>query len=463
MKAISGRRSPASPVLAIFLCALAPIWLAPLPADAADRDRPHSTRDGIPLPREKPPVPTSGQTLPGLSAIPDEIRRKAQEDPHLLARRYRALAEEQARRAERAEEMAARARAAGEKLRAARAERVALAARLREVEAKLAARRAALATLDARIAGRESALADGRLLHARALGALVRFSRLPPALALFAPEPPRRVLRRAVATRALADDLVARSGRIAQQVTALRLDRSERGEELAALRREMAEQQMRRKALAAAIAGWQAERRRAEQAAAEERAALERIAREAADLRQLIEALEKRHAAARHFPGNVDLPPQTPPFAEARGHLVIPATGRLMRRFGARIADGHERGMTLAVPGGADVVAPWDGRVVFAAPFRSLGPLLIIAHGQGYHSLLAGLAVIYPVVGEWVLAGEPVGRVPAGGDGSKAASGKDRQTIRRVMRVPLYFELRQAGNPIDPAPWLEKPAGDDRS
>ncbi len=210
--------------------------------------------------------------------------------------------------------------------------------------------------------------------------------------------------------------------------------------------------------------GWD-ERQRVEWAIATERAALERLAREAADLRELIEALERRRAdaMARHPPSTApELPPHTPPFAQARGRLVPPAPGRTVRRFGARGAGGHERGTTLAVPAGAQVVAPWDGRVVFAAPFRSLGPLLIIAHGEGYHSLLAGLAEIYPAVGEWVLAGEPVGRMPVEGDGSPA--GGDGRRTDRAAEAPLYFELRHDGRPVDPEPWLAGTAdGPDRN
>jgi septal ring factor EnvC (AmiA/AmiB activator) len=43
-------------------------------------------------------------------------------------------------------------------------------------------------------------------------------------------------------------------------------------------------------------------------------------------------------------------------------------------------------------------------------------------------------------VGQWVLAGEPVGAMGSPQDG----------------KAQLYVELRRDGHPIDPAPWLGK-------
>ena len=60
-----------------------------------------------------------------------------------------------------------------------------------------------------------------------------------------------------------------------------------------------------------------------------------------------------------------------------------------------------------------NIVAPCDGTVAFAGPFRGYGQLLIIEHSEGYHTLLAGMGRIDAVVGARVLAGEPVGVDPA--------------------------------------------------
>ena len=77
-------------------------------------------------------------------------------------------------------------------------------------------------------------------------------------------------------------------------------------------------------------------------------------------------------------------------------------------------------------------------QVVYAVPFRRYGQILIIEHGGRYHTLLAGLDRIHAVVGQWLLAGEPVGVLGSPQSG----------------HPELYFELRRAGQPNNPLPWL---------
>ena len=82
-------------------------------------------------------------------------------------------------------------------------------------------------------------------------------------------------------------------------------------------------------------------------------------------------------------------------------------------------------------------MAPFDGQVMFAGPFRGYGHILIIGHGDGYHSLLAGLDRVDCSVGQWLVAGEPVGAMPEG-----------------TEKPRLYLELRHNNQPINPLPWL---------
>src|SRR2546427_9486920 len=56
----------------------------------------------------------------------------------------------------------------------------------------------------------------------------------------------------------------------------------------------------------------------------------------------------------------------------------------------------------LDAGGGAVVVAPFDGRVIYAGPFGSVGLVLIIRHADLYHSLLAGLARTDVRIDDWV-------------------------------------------------------------
>ena len=88
---------------------------------------------------------------------------------------------------------------------------------------------------------------------------------------------------------------------------------------------------------------------------------------------------------------------------------------------------------------------------MFAGPFRGYGQMLIIAANGGYHVLLAGLANIDGVVGQVVLAGEPVGRM-----GAHAPRPTAHKGIARVGSggERLYIEFRRNGVPVDPAPWF---------
>ncbi|MGY8956225.1 MAG: murein hydrolase activator EnvC family protein [Alphaproteobacteria bacterium] len=155
------------------------------------------------------------------------------------------------------------------------------------------------------------------------------------------------------------------------------------------------------------------------------------------------------------------LKPAGPSIASAQGQLSLPAQGTVLRRFGAETEAGaRAHGVTWKTRANASVVAPWDGRIVFAGPFRRFGQILIIDHGEGYHSLIAGLGRIDAQMDQWVLAGEPVGAMGAGtkdapGPNAGAKSGGRASQAQNRSRGPtLYVEFRRDGQPINPLPWL---------
>ena len=127
------------------------------------------------------------------------------------------------------------------------------------------------------------------------------------------------------------------------------------------------------------------------------------------------------------------------PFALSRGSLRTPAVGRISGRYGEKAQPGTTRkGITIETRALAQVVAPHNGKIVFAGNFRGYGQLLIIDHGEGYHTLLAGMLRIDVTMGQSILSGEPVGIM---GSGENVAPS-------------LYVELRRNGQPINPGPWL---------
>lgn len=137
------------------------------------------------------------------------------------------------------------------------------------------------------------------------------------------------------------------------------------------------------------------------------------------------------------------------PFDESKGMLPMPAQGKRMLSYGEKTRSGSEsKGIVLQTRQGGQVIAPADGWVVFAGEFRSYGQLLIINAGKGYHLLLAGLSQIDVQLGQFVLAGEPVGVMPNSGAATRAPDGRAQDNAPM-----LYIEFRKDQKPVDPEPW----------
>jgi septal ring factor EnvC (AmiA/AmiB activator) len=211
------------------------------------------------------------------------------------------------------------------------------------------------------------------------------------------------------------------------------------------------------------------------QTEAERKTAQKRIAKLAAEAKSLEELLERLNSSIAAVPlakPKIDQPkpspaqklanaPKLPPITSARGKLTAPARGIVIKKFGAQTASGGKtRGVTWQTRSAAVVVAPWEGRVVFSGTFRNFGRILIIDHGEGYHSLIAGLERLDAQLDQWVLAGEPVG--VAGGEitenslkrEGRAGKGQVGGAAKQTGGANLYVELRRDGQPINPLPWI---------
>ena len=119
--------------------------------------------------------------------------------------------------------------------------------------------------------------------------------------------------------------------------------------------------------------------------------------------------------------------------------LNVPVRGRLTVRYGEKTALGLKSdGWRIRTRGDALVAAPADGVVKFADYFRGFGKIIIMSHKNGYNTVMTNMGSIDVLVGQEVLAGEPIGRM----DDNKPE---------------MYLEVRRGKNSVDPANLFKEP------
>lgn len=108
-------------------------------------------------------------------------------------------------------------------------------------------------------------------------------------------------------------------------------------------------------------------------------------------------------------------PGAPPPPAPETLPYTLPVAGRLLTGVG-EISDGgvHSRGLTFETAARAPVVAPAAGRIVYAAPFRRYGNVVVIDHGRGWASVVTNLDTLAVAAGAIVRRGAPLGQTGSG-------------------------------------------------
>lgn len=375
-----------------------------------------------------------------------------------------------------AEQLAARknaadraARAAAEALRLAH-ERVEAAAKLRVAESATANVAARIDALAQRRRDAEQRVQERAKALQPLLPLIERLSLYPAETLLAVPAPPEMALRGVLVLQGLSRQLEI-------ETEALRRDQAEVDTATAALRQEAprltaaeAVQKREAHALDQAMAAARAEQttaqsqeivaasqaasaaarmetlrsaltalesqRRADEAKARDEASAAERAKRAVEAK----AARQREASAAHPTGAGTIASGAGP----RGQLQPPVIGVVVKGWGDPTDGGPATGVFYHAPPGAHVISPCGGRVVFADGFRSYGLLAIIDCGGGYHVVLSGFERLDVKPGQNLVAGEPVGTMPAWEPGSTA------------RRPALYVELRHDGTPINPAPWLRQ-------
>ncbi len=117
----------------------------------------------------------------------------------------------------------------------------------------------------------------------------------------------------------------------------------------------------------------------------------------------------------------------------SRRKLNLPVRGRVVVRFAEKTALGLKSdGWRVRTRGDALVMAPADGVVKFADSFRGFGRVVIMSHKNGYNTVMTNLGNIDVMLGQEVLAGEPIGRM-------------------NPDKPEMYLEVRRGNKAVDPA------------
>ncbi len=395
-------------------------------------------------------IACAGLTATALALVPRaDLFADAQETRVAM---QRALAEGKAAE-QRGLRLEAEARATTEALRKTATQAAALAARVQQAEAGIAAGEARIRLIEGERAALNRTLAERREPLVRLTGALQKMARRPLALSALKPGS----LRETVYLRAMLDTTIPQ---VRRRTSALRAEirksqalEAEATQALTALRDSQSTLRQRRTQLADLETQQRLQARRANNAADREAERALALAEQARDLNELVGelgdagTLRKQLAA---LPGPVMRParpgeslassasPSASPSANAGAiRFQLPVTGRTLTGFGDRSASGiASTGLSLVARDGAQVIAPAEGRVAFAGPYRGYGRIVIIEHDGNWTSLVTGLARSDVAVGDRLVGGSPLG-------------------IAGVGNPVITLELRRNGSPVNPVEFLQ--------
>lgn len=325
----------------------------------------------------------------------------------------------------------------------ASARQAAAAERIRAAEAQIAAAQARIAIVDRILAAQRSWLARDQAPVLRLIAALQSMARRPAMLGLVQPGSTADVVHvRAVLATTL-PRVEARTAAVRAELDRTRRLRASAEAAARGLRQGRARLDQERNALVRLEAEYRARSQALGRSAlveSDRALALGERARSLVDQMETLGAAAEIEADLAALPG--PLPRPSPSGVAAPGARFAPAyrlpvAGRVVTGLGEVSETGvRSRGLTLACAPRAPVIAPAAGRILYSGPFRSYGGIVILDHGKGWTTLVAGLGGVAVREGDRVAQGSPIGRARSG-DAPR-----------------LTVELRRRGVPIDLAQLL---------
>ncbi|MCD2323653.1 peptidoglycan DD-metalloendopeptidase family protein [Sphingomonas sp. IC-56] len=352
--------------------------------------------------------------------------------------RLKSAAAEASAARERARTLERAAAAERDRAAQAKAEEAAANERIRAAEADIAAADARIAIVDRLLAAQRAGLSAQQSPILKLLAALQSMARRPPILGLIQPGSTADMVHVRAALGAALPLVEARTAAVRAELQRVGQLRATAGTAVARLQQSRARLEDERLALVQL----EAEHRLRSEALgrtalveSDRAIAMGERAREIADQMEVAGSVAEIRASLAGLEGPLPRPNERDTLlARSPGGrpYLLPVWGRLATGFGEMSATGvRARGLTLACAAGVPVRAPAAGRVAYAGPFRGYGGVIILDHGNGWTSLLAGLGGMRVRVGQHVAQGAPIGR---------AGSGDSPH---------VTVELRRRGTPVD--------------
>jgi murein hydrolase activator len=339
------------------------------------------------------------------------------------------------------------------------------ASRIRATEDRIAAMEVRVHEFDGSEAKIRKSLDGRREQIADILAALQRIGRRPPPALLMGSRDATESLRTGMSLEAVLPEMRSEANKLQAELAKLANVKAARATERNQLTNELAGLARMQKSMESLIEERRAKQVEVEQAIVKERDRAAALSKQYDNLKDLIGKLEpgndpkrpgresksqKASLAAVNDPGGMG---PAVAFVAAKGRLPFPVSGTKIRDFGTPDGTGgNDKGVSISTRSGAQVTAPCDGWVVYAAPYRSYGQLLILNVGGGYHVLLAGMERITVDPGQFVLTGEPVAVMGSGTHVASASTPGQSSVIGSPQPV-LYIEFRKDNAPIDSSPW----------
>jgi len=330
----------------------------------------------------------------------------------------------------------------------ARQQEAAIAARVQQAEADIVASQARIAIIDRQLAAQRAVLAAHQGPVARLLAALQGLARRPAMIAVVRP--------------GSVDDLVHVRAVLASTMPVVRARTAAIRADVDRTRRLHANAATAARALSEGRGRLEAQRLALTRLEAEHRLRSRALGRDALvesdraiglgeRARDIVDQMGRRgdeatvRASLAALPGPLPRPPRPGESASPIDPVSwphdappyrLPVAGGLVTGFGELSDAGvRSRGLTLAPAAGAAIVAPAAGRIAFAGRFRDYGNIVIIDHGGGWTSLIAGLAANELRVGDRVAQDDVIGHA-ASGDAPRVTV-ELRRRDRAVDMTPL--------------------------